>query len=309
MTENKKISIRAYDIENAEMQRPYSDLYEKLKTKLEAGEIADSRRMKLSNESSGEDLLSDYAITKRYVFGVMWRIVPAKEAPSIPEALFGHATIQINEIQQQEENKALTCKEHYYFSLNNNFLVTNLPESRIKSLQVYLNWLLEAVRGDKLYAFTPKIKAPDNTKLSEIKNIIFTDPAQKTKGKKSRQEDHSAINVIKLAGDTLRNIIEEVPDLQQMIDNKILSAKLLVKFTKPRKMKEEDYEKLLGTYMKPVSDTDGVTFKLKNGKKISGSNIMRIRDVEIEMIDDTRISEQALIQEMEGFLQELNNEL
>ena len=87
-----------------------------------------------------------------------------------------------------------------------------------------------------------------------------------------------------------------------MLDNKILSAQLLVKFTKPRKMEEEDYEKLLGAYMKPISDADGVTFKLKNGKKITGSNILRTKNVEIEMIDDVRISEPALIQEMEEFL-------
>ena len=107
----------------------------------------------------------------------------------------------------------------------------------------------------------------------------------------------------------LKKIVEEIPDFQQMLDNKILSAQLLVKFTKPRKMEEEDYEKLLGAYMKPISDADGVTFKLKNGKKITGSNILRTKNVEIEMIDDVRISEPALIQEMEEFLRELNSEL
>lgn len=94
-----------------------------------------------------------------------------------------------------------------------------------------------------------------------------------------------------------------------MLDKKILSAQLLVKFTKPRKMDEDDYEKLLGAYMKPIGDDDGITFKLKNGKKITGSNILRIKDIEVEMIDDTRISEPALIQEMESFLRELNKEL
>lgn len=52
-----------------------------------------------------------------------------------------------------------------------------------------------------------------------------------------------------------------------------------------------------------------VTFKLKNGKKITGSNILRTKNVEIETIDDVRISEPALIQEMEEFLRELNSEL
>ena len=75
------------------------------------------------------------------------------------------------------------------FSLNKHFLVTNLPKSRIKSLQVYLNWLLEAVRGDKLYKFTPKVKAPDSTQLSQISNIVFADPTKKLKGKKKEEKN------------------------------------------------------------------------------------------------------------------------
>lgn len=129
------------------------------------------------------------------------------------------------------------------------------------------------------------------------------------KGKKKEEKIENAIKVFKCAEDLLKKIVEEIPDFQQMLDNKILSAQLLVKFTKPRKMEEEDYEKLLGAYMKPISDADGVTFKLKNGKKITGSNILRTKNVEIEMIDDVRISEPALIQEMEEFLRELNSEL
>lgn len=303
----KKFTLQAYDIENEEIGKAYSDLQEKLKTKLEAREIADVRRMKLNPESPEEELLSDFAITTRYVFGVMWRIAPAKEVPSIPEGLFKNPTIQINDIQEQEKNISLICKDHYYFSLNKYFLVTNLPKSRIKSLQVYLNWLLEAVRGDKLYKLTPKVKAPDNTRLSEIRNIVFVDPAQKEKKKMQKVEPD--YKVFKFAEGFLKNIVEEIPDLQQMLDNKILSAQLLVKFTKPRKMEEKDYEKLLGTYMKPISDADGVTFKLKNGKKITGNNILRTKNVEIEMIDNIRISEPALIQEMEEFLRELNRDL
>lgn len=227
---------------------------------------------------------------------------------SIPEGLFKNKTIQITDIQEKEDNILLVCKEHYYFALNNYFLVTNLPKSRIKSLQTYLNWLLEAVRGDKLYKLTPKVKAPDNMRLSEISNIVFKDPSKKVKNKKA-PEEKNVFKVFNFAEGFLKNIVEEVPDLQEMLDKKILSAQLLVKFTKPRKMDEDDYEKLLGAYMKPIGDDDGITFKLKNGKKITGSNILRIKDIEVEMIDDTRISEPALIQEMESFLRELNKEL
>lgn len=104
MADNKKkFTLQAYDIENEEIGKAYSDLQEKLKEKLEAREIADIRRMKLNPESPEEDLLSDFAITERYVFGVMWRISPAKEVPSIPEGLFKNPTIQIDDIQEQEK--------------------------------------------------------------------------------------------------------------------------------------------------------------------------------------------------------------
>ena len=305
---NKKIKLQAYDIENDEIDKAYSDLQENLHTKLSAGEIADIRRMKLNADLPDEDLLSDFSLTKHYIFGVMWRISPAKEIPSIPEGLFKNPTIHIAEIQEKEDKISLVCKEHYYFSLNNHFLVTNLPKSRIKSLQTYLNWLLENLRGDKLYRFTPKVKAPDSTRLSDIKNISFIDPSFK-KNKKEEPKNVQDFKVYKFAESLLKNIIEEVPDLQDMLDKKILSAQLLVKFTKPRKMDNDDYEKLLGAYMKPIADDDGVTFKLKNGKKITGSQILRTKDVEVEMIDDTKISEQDLIQEMEQFLRELNKEL
>ena len=317
MDNKKKITLQAYDIENKEIEQAYSDLQSKLKAKLNAHGMADSRRMKLNLESTEEDLLSDYAISELYVFGVIWRIAPAKEVPSIPDKLFENATIQINDIQDQEKNASLICKDHYYFSLNNHFLITNLPKSRVKSLQVYLNWLLESERGDKLYKITPKVKAPKDIKLSEIKNIVFTNPTQKEDKEKKKKKEKEAekekgktvSRIFEFAEESLKKVIEDIPNLQKMIDSNILSAKLLVNFSKPRKMEEDDYERLLGAYMKPISDSDGVTFKLKDGKKISGSDILRIKNVEIEKIDDTRISEQELIQEMEAFLRELNNEL
>lgn len=44
-------------------------------------------------------------------------------------------------------------------------------------------------------------------------------------------------------------------------------------------------------------------------EEIGKGNILRTKNVEIETIDDVRISEPALIQEMEEFLRELNSEL
>lgn len=307
MADKKNITLIAYEIENEDIRREYSDLYEKLSLKLKSGETANERRMRLNETSSEEDLLSDFAVTEKYVYGVMWRITPAKEAPSIPEGLFSHNKIQIGDIQEKEKNKSLICKDHYYFALDKFHLVTNLPKSRIKALQVYLNWLLSATRGDNLYQFTPKIKAPEDTKLSDIKMIVFDDPMKKNKGKNNNEKVEDKYKVIKFAKEQLLKLIQDGVggDLNKLINQKILSAQLLVKFSKPRKMEEEDYEKLLGAYMKPVCDTDGVTLNLKNGKKITGSNILVSDDVEVEMIDAIRISEKDLMLEMEKLLRKL----
>lgn len=309
--EQKRINLLAFDIENEDMGKAHSDLFDKLKMKLESGDNADTRRMKLNSDSPEEDLLSDYSINDKYIFGVIWRIAPSQETPSIPADFFKKPTIQINEIQEQEKSVHLRCKNHYYFALNKQYLVCNLPKSKIKSLQTYLNWLLEALRGDKLYKFTPKIKAPDSIKLSDIKKISFADPRVKKSSAKvptKKEASSEGVKVFKFAEDLLKKVTGEMPALDDLINNKILKAQLLVKFSKPSKMDEEDYAKLLGAYMKPIGDSDGVNFTLNNGKKISGSNILRAKDVQITKIDSIRINEPELIQEMEAFLRELNKE-
>lgn len=299
MSNIKNITLLAYDIENEDLSPNYSDLFDNLKQKLGQGEIADNRRMKLNSESTEEDLLSDFAVAQNYIYGVMWRIAPSKEIPRIPDGLFKNPKIQINDIRSNDEKFLLTCKEHYYFAVNKKFLITSLPKTRIKSLQVYLNWLLEAYRGEKRYNFISKIKTPENTKLSEIKYIVF---------KSSNEEkEEKADDILSLVLTRLRKIIAEDTDLSEILENRVFKAKLQLDISKPRKMDDANYKKLLGTYMNPISDTDGISYKLENGKTISGTNILQSKTVCIEMIDDGKISEQNLIQEMQLYLNELNN--
>lgn len=235
----------------------------------------------------------------------MWRIIPQKEVPSIPDELFNHEKISISEIVDKEGNTLLTCKDHYYFTLSKKFLVTNLPKSRVKALEAYINWFLQAIRGDKVYSFTPKIEAPKETQLSDIKNIVVADPQLKKKTKKTEKTDGKSAKVINFALEQLKNLVGDIPEWTPLLEKKILSAKLLIKFTKPNKMEEEDYNKLLGAYMKPVGDSEGVTLNLKNGKTIKGTDILVTKVVEIEKLD-VGISEPALMIEMEKFLKELN---
>lgn len=296
--DNKNITLLACDIENGEISKNNSDLYKKLKIKLEDKNLnAEVRRMKLNSNSEEEDLLSDFAISEFYIYGVMFRIAPAKESPSIPDDLFKHNIIKINEIKNQEQNSNLICKDHYYFALNKSVLVTSLPKSKIKTLQTYLNWLLNATD----YKITPKVKSPDEIKLGEIRKIEFKDSKSNT-----GIEEINKASIIKMGINKIKDLLVDVPSLSSMFDERIISAKLLLKFSdKPKNMIEEDYAKLLGYMMKPISDDDGITIKLKNGKKISGSNIVYTKVVSIEKIDDFKISEQELLQEMIRFLKVL----
>jgi len=158
----KPFKLLACDIENERINESYSELYDKLKTKLEDKTPAEKRRLQLNTTSQEEDLLSDFAISPKndYIYGVMFRISPAKEAPSIPADFFKQERIQIDEIQEKEQNANIVCKDHYYFFLNKNFLVTTQPKSKIRSFQTYLNWFLESLKtNDVYYKFAPKIKS------------------------------------------------------------------------------------------------------------------------------------------------------
>lgn len=299
-SKKKSIKLLAYDIENEDIKSSHSCLFEKLKDKLGRGEIADTRRMRLNPKSNEEDLLSDFAVTDRYIFGVMFRIAPSKEVPRIPDTFFNNAKIQIQDIYNENEDVQLTCKEHYYFALNHHFLVTSLPKSRIRSLQVYINWLLEAVRGDKLYNFISKIKLHNQIKLNEIKYISL---------KSSKKEDgnNSKFDIFGVGVDLLKTLVSDTAGLKEIVDNNILTAKLMVNISKPRKMDDKNYQRLLGMYMSPLSDADGVSFRLKNGRTVSGENMLQYKDIDIELTDDGRISEPNLIHEMEIYLKELKD--
>ena len=154
--------MTAYGIDNDDIGKKYSTLYDNLVAKLSQNQDADARRMKLNEKSSEEDLLSDFAINVNSVYGVMWRLVPSKELPKIPSDYFKQTKISrdaLNEKKKEEEhigNKQekdnttteLACKSTHYFVMNHHYLVSDLPQSRIKSLQVYLNWLLTPYKTD-----------------------------------------------------------------------------------------------------------------------------------------------------------------
>ena len=75
-------------------------------------------------------------------------------------------------------------------------------------------------------------------------------------------------------------------------------------------MTTQEYQKILGAYLKPVSDLDNVTFKRKDGKsEVKGRDLLRTQIVDIETTQSGKLVEQQLLQEMSRFLLELKNEM
>lgn len=87
--------------------------------------------------------------------------------------------------------------------------------------------------------------------------------------------------------------------------SQIISAELILKLTKPRKMSEEEYQRLYGAYLKPISDIDNISFKDKNGNQIKGKDVLKTKNVNIETTETGELVEPQLNQEMIRFLNEL----
>ncbi len=104
--------------------------------------------------------------------------------------------------------------------------------------------------------------------------------------------------MVNLTNDILKNLFSETDTLQELMDANICSANLVIKFSKPRGMDEDEYKrKTAGAILKPMEDTDGVHFT-SNGKKISGSQILRTETVEVDCDYNGAISEQEVYQKM-----------
>ena len=299
--------LRAFRIENNEITQSNSGLLNNLTNRLN-GSKAENRRMQLNSEDikREEDLISDFSPNgHNFVSGVMLRITHAEDVPNISDELLQHEKISINDLETIKAGSSIIYKEHYYFLLGNSLIITNLQSNiTITRFQTYINWLLEKERGAMLYEFTPMIVSQEEMPLSDIEKIIVKDP---TVGKNEEQET-TGHKKFKVDWDYISSLFKDVISLDEMVENNIISAELLISFKKPRKMSKDDYQKLLGAYMKPISDTDNITFNTKKHGKIKGSEINRTKLVDIELTETGKINEPQLYQEMEKFLNELKNE-
>lgn len=302
----KKIKLRAFTIPNQALDKSKSDILEKLKHRLKTNKsIVRDRSMILNPDDPNkeEDLLSYFKLTNTQFSGTILRIFYAEDTTKIPDDYLNHEQIQLSELEQVDPTLKMMFKESYYFYMNDSFLVTNLQGNiTVKRFQTYINWLLENQRNETLYEFAPKTRQIQDTRLLDIKNIEVKDSVIYHE-KNINNTDNRLISV---GNDILKSLLGDVESFKEIKDQQIISAKLFIKFNRPKKMKKEAYEKIMSAYLKPISDTEDVTFITKKGVKLTGNDVLLTKDVEVEMTESKVIVEEQLLQAMEAFLKELS---
>lgn len=302
MESEKNVKLRVFYIPNRNAKKLKIEIVKHLQDSLNSSrKIANDRRMRISSidENKDEDLLSFYSSnSKDYIFGLILRIFPSSSTSNIPDDFLNHETIQISELKSDDTTTKIMFKDHYYFYLSDQYLITNLPLNKgIKRFQTYINWLLKIEEPDDMYEFVTKTKSLNIPKLGDIRNIVFRDSVI--------YEEHTIKNI---SGNVFKSIFGDSPEYSEIIEGEMISAKLHVSFKKPKKMDREVFQKFMGAQLNVISDSKDINVITKSGKVINGSDVVLTKEYPVETSSENKISEQSLLTVMKKFHKELCDE-
>lgn len=307
---SKQVKLRAFEIANNAVTKSLQ-VATLLKQKLEQSKSSNDRRMQLNKDDpkKEEDLISHFDTSKdNLIFATMLRIAPGDNVQHIDEKLFEKTNFSISDLLNAKLNTSAIYKDHYYFLLSNHFVVTNLSSrTTIMRLQTYLNWLV-----NELIELNPVIELKEEYDLSNVRSFVIQDPNNKNKTNieaSARDNSGSVISRYKdithFAVQHVKELFADAEDLEEIDFSQLVSAKLLIQIKKPTKNSPEEVKKAFSAMLKPVSDLDNISFKTRNGKSVTGSELEKTKQVEIDTTDSGKLNEQTLFQQMEIFIKEL----
>ena len=307
----KAVKLRAFKIISSNITKltePGSGILKLLSEKLSDSSTAQERRRLRNKADNDEDLLSsfEWQADNSYLFGMMLRIMPGESGGQIDEKLFSHKKITISDIEAGKEG-TFQPKEMFYFALNDDFIVTNLSGTySISGFQTYINWLLESLRGKHLFDFNPVMTLRKGIPFSDVRSVVVGDSINISVGEGIGER----LTMKGLFAMIIRSIIDSTGNLDDVQLEELISAELRLKPKgKPKGMQEETYKRFMGTLIKPATDDDSVRLILRDGSSFDGKEIAKTRIIDkIETTSTGRLDEGQLKQEMERFLNELNEE-
>ena len=306
----KTIKLRAFKISSniTKLTEPESGILKLLSEKLSDSSTAEERRRLRNRADNDEDLLSSYEwqADNSYLFGMMLRIMPGESGGQIDEKLFSRKKITLSDIEAGKEG-TFQPKEMFYFVLNDDYIVTNLSGTySISGFQTYINWLLESLRGKELFDFNPVVMSSKGVPLLNVRALVFGDSINIPVDGGIRER----VTMKSLAVAIIKSIIDSTGDLDDVQLDELISSELKLKLkAKPKGMQKEAYQRFMGALIKPITDDGSIRLNLRDGSSFDGKEIAKTRIVDkIETTSTGRLDEGQLKQEMERFLNELNEE-
>lgn len=278
------------------------------------------RRMPLNKQDKDEDLLSSYQWHKgnnQYVFGLMIRLIPTETAQMFSSSLFDQDQVTLQELTEQAkielnsntDKKSRVCAEYFYFMLSDKYLLTNLSTrlQSIERLQTYLNWLIDKQRK-KLYSFQPKLVLPDPIQIKDIKSFELGD-GSKIRANLNNEQTNIATKFKDLSVTLLGTLFKDCPELHDIDLSDVFSAKLVISVLKrkPKDLSKDDFQKVMGALIKPLTEESGFSIIDKGGRSLSGEEIKLVKEIKIETTTNNFLNEEQLKQKMEEILNDLNS--
>ena len=294
----KSITFRYFDVDYTGLTSSTS-LVGRMIGKLSSA--ASDRLMPLNKvESDKSDLISDFDNVNKgkMIAGTCLRIVNSKDVPIITEDMLKQNQFKVSTINPHAKDKEKTCLDYFYFCLSDDRLIVTL-DSRcsIGRFETYVNWLLNTKDSGEVISFTPTVDE-EKISASDIKKITIGNTFNLEVGEKTTASESLQSKLYNLSGDVLNSLFSATDSLKELMNANICSANLVIKFSKPRSMDEEEYKrKTAGTILKHLDNPDGIRFQA-NGKKIIGSQALKTEIVEVDCDDNGVVSEQAVYQEM-----------
>lgn len=279
----KSVTFRVFKIENAEKSIKAAQLRQALSERMETAKDIGKRLMRLNekNPDSDSDVLSSFAdaAVSKYFYGAIMRFTLAKNVPAIPNDFLNLPEVKETELEVPKELKGkLLCRYVYHILVTDDYIVTDLSkEYSITRLEKYINYLLLGTT----YDFVPCIMS-NVIKLSDIKNIVFKNPAI------PRENIKIDLDLKDKIIEFVKQLFPTMDTLDEVMNDNIISAKMMLSFNRPEDMLEEDYDNKLAYVLKPVSDPDLVSIGMVKGREIKGSHILftEIKDFENEQISN-----------------------
>lgn len=299
----KTITIRYFDVEYKPGLTCTESLVSRVLGKLSSS--ASTRLMPVNKlESDKYDLISDFLNVKKgeMVAGTCLRIVNSKDVPIITDDMLKQTQFKVSSINEQAKEDEKTCLDYFYFCLSDKRLIVTLDSrSGISRFETYLNWLLNTIDSGESIKFTPMVDE-ERLSVADIKKITIGDSYDLIMDSGSSEGETVKSKMVNLSSEVFKKLFSDTVSLKDLMDAKICSANLVIRFSKPRGMDEDEYKrKTAGTILKQLENTDSVRFQAK-GKKITGSQVLRIEQIVVDSDDKGAVSEndvyQRIIQKM-----------